>query len=129
MLSKKKKKAVVKKSAIKKPKAPSVSVQIANMIVDLCENNDSLFLYDINSSYAFILKRIPATTFYIQNEGLFCPVDKYTKKEFCAAFYIVWGDFDIPAGECDFGIPALYVKTPEQAEKAILSYDGETIEA
>lgn len=125
----KKKKPVSKKPLVNKPKAPSTSKQIINTIVNLCENNDSLFLYDINNSYAFILKKIQTTTFYIQNEGLFCPVDKYTKKEFFVAFYIVFGESDIPVGEYDFGIPAFDVRTPKEAEKAILSYDGETIEA
>jgi len=121
-----KKKAVAKKPVVKKHRALSISKQIIATIFELCSNsNNELMVFEINESqsHALIVKNIAVTTFHIQNETSFCPVDKYTKKEFYTAFYVTWGkkvhDY--------VSIPEFIVKTPEEAKRVILSYDGETI--
>lgn len=121
----KKAKTTPKKAAVKKPRTPSIKKQIIASVLEVCANSNSdIMLLEMTDSYALIIKRVSATTFYVQNAGAFCPRDKYIDKEFFVAFYVVWGNIGIPG---EYFIPEIRVSTPGTAEGAILSYDGETI--
>lgn len=121
-----------KKAVVKKPRIPSISKQIAATILELCANsNNELMICELNESYSYalLLKKISVTTFYVQNADGFCPMDRYQGKEFFTAFYVIWANFDIGIEDkCDLRIPAFEVRTPQEAEKDILSYDGEAMQ-
>jgi hypothetical protein len=120
------KKATKKKSVLKKKMIKKVPIekQIMDIIEKTCQEHDDLLLYDINNSYAFIIKRVPVTTFHVQNASLFCPRDHYSEKVFFTAFYVLWESANI---ELSCFMPTFKVMTPKEAEIILLSYSGESI--